>query len=223
MRIEDLPDLSIWRDVPVLSIEYAAMLWGGLDPYEYPDKRIDDLRGIINKNQHRHAWVTLQHLKHAVCEGDLSFSEAWENHYDSNGFGWDKSIEYPDTPSPHAIDTQRTTIRMSALMKWAKGKIKTYRQLLQQTQPVVIDQACEKPATLLLPSGYTTPALELALVHIDQNLAGLPANEIPRTSEQKEWLKLQAEARGLSGREADAIYLVTRPMRKDVRPQDEDL
>lgn len=62
----------------------------------------------------------------------------------------------------------------------------------------------------MLPS-YTTPAMELLNVHVEQNLEGITDAERMTPAQQKEWLAQQGAVRGLGRRECEAIYTVARP------------
>ena len=56
--LADLPDLSDWRFVPILSLEQAALLWGGIDPAFIPTFAIAKQRA--HPLQYRRANIALQ-------------------------------------------------------------------------------------------------------------------------------------------------------------------
>ena len=125
-----------------------------------------------------------------------------------------------------------TRVSQAALLKWAKNKLPSYRANLQRIQPKanreIIENTPGRSKTLALPN-YSTPALELLAVHIEENLAGVPEDQRPTPGEQKEWLKQQGEAKGLGRREHEAIYVVARSpeikqraMGEGVHPQNKE-
>lgn len=71
--LADLPDLSDWRFVPILSLEQAALLWGGIDPAFIPTFAIAKQRAhplqyrranialcVINRNAMLFHWHIVQ-------------------------------------------------------------------------------------------------------------------------------------------------------------------
>lgn len=214
MEIYDLPDLSDWRFVEVLTIEEAAMLWGGIDPAEWQVADIGILKGSIRHEQYRKAWIARKAFSEAVCAGTLPFVDAWELHEDWQNGPYEVRIEFPHTPAANRLITHMTRISQAALLKWAKGKLPSLRaDLRAELRPIAtpnqtIDTSVSKP--LRLPS-YTTPALQLLSVHIEQNLSGLAENERPTPADQKKWLEGQAQSKGIGRREWEAIYTVARP------------
>lgn len=61
--LADLPDLSDWGLVPILSLEQAALLWGGIDPAFIPTFAIAKQRA--HPLQYRRANIALKELEDA--------------------------------------------------------------------------------------------------------------------------------------------------------------
>ena len=214
MELHELPDLSDWRFVEIWNVEEAALIWAAVDPAMHPDTRLEQLKDVLPLPQYKKAWVSRKAFSEAICHGTLPFVEAWEAR--SGGWNeeeWYKEIEFPELPSARLLVPHMTRVSQAALLKWAKNKLPSYRANLQRLQPgrqqnLQDAQASAKPLTL---PNYTTPALELLAVHIEENLAGVPDDQRPTPGQQKEWLKQQAIAKGLGRREHEAIYYVARP------------
>ncbi|WP_036386448.1 hypothetical protein [Microvirgula aerodenitrificans] len=221
MEFHELPDLSDWRFVEVLTIEEAAMLWGGIDPSEWATTSLDILRGTISPVQFRKAWTARKAFTEAVCAGTLPFVDAWERREDWQSGAYDFRVEFPDLPNPNCLIANMTRINQAALLKWAKGKLPSLRvDLMRRAAPVQIAAKSDEVSRpvrghqeqrpLMLPS-YTTPAIELLRAHVEENLAGVSDAERMTPGEQRAWLESQAAHHGLGKREVEAVYYVARP------------
>jgi len=125
---DDLPDLKDWLNVEIWTIEEAAMLWAAIDPYEYPDARLTEIKSLVHPEQRRKAMICQRAIQEAVCSGTLPFSRAVELHFEYNNGEWEKEVVFPDTPDPDKIIPHKTRITQAAFLKWVKGKnILSYR------------------------------------------------------------------------------------------------
>ena len=227
MELNDLPDLSTWRYVEVWTIEEAAKLWGGIDPADWPDIDLEQIKEFIHISQYKKAWIARRAMAEAVCAGILPFVEAVELRKSNDAFisVYPYVIGANELPSIESILFHKTRISQSSLLKWfAKKNLPSMRadlMALQKSEQSTVAEIDITPAKLLLPNGYSTPALELVATHIEENLAGIPEDQFPSSAEQRTWLKDQARYRGLSDRDAEAIYKVCAPqtIKKGGRPK----
>lgn len=159
MTPDDLPDLKDWLNVEVWTVEEAAMLWAAIDPYEFPDARLVEIKSLINAVQHRKAMICQRAILEAICSGTLPFSRSFELHWDYNQAEWEKEVEFPDTPDPDKVMPHKTRITQAAFIKWAKSKgILSYRsevknsatKILQKNVETVDYVDVQKPAVQLL-------------------------------------------------------------------------
>lgn len=221
MKLEDLPDLTDWKFVEVWTLEEAAFIWAGLDPASFPNKTLNDIESLIHPVQFRKAWISRKAFCEAVCIGSLPFVSAYELHEDWNSGFYEKEVDFPKLPDIRRIMPGSTRIHQAALLKWAANKMPSLRQQLkhqlQKNTPIQQADLQQNPDVKLL--SYSTPAIELLNTHIEENLADIPHDQRPTPEQQKEWLKQQATQKGLSGREADAIYVVARPPETKQRVQ----
>lgn len=134
MHTNELPDLSGWRIIDVWTIEEAALIWSGVDPWDYPDTRLVDLKPSLRMIQYRKAMTFQRALCEAVCRGAMPFEDAVELFTDLQNFGsWEKEVEFPDVPKHDRIVPHKTRLAVAAIIRWAKAKqIKTYRQILSE-------------------------------------------------------------------------------------------
>lgn len=219
MKLEDLPDLSDWQFVEVFTLEEAAFLWGGIDPATFPERSLEGIQSEIHPHQFNKAWIARKSFKEAICMGTLPFIIAYETHEQWNSEPWEKAIDFPNLPDIRFIDTRLTRVSQAALRKWAKGKVPSLRQKLKQNLVISQIEENQPQTSLLLPSSYTTKAIELLQNHVSENLAGLAPEERFTAAEQKEWLRNQGERQGLSQREIDSVYAVARPPETKQRVQ----
>lgn len=148
MNLDQLPDLTDWRNIEVWTLEEAAMIWAALEPMEYEGKRIKELKGSVSAGQYLKARIYLRAAQEAVCGGTLSFVEAWEEHIDEDGNCWSNKIEFPKLPSHRHISPDMTRVQQAAFIKWAQGKqIYSLRQILTKAKK---SQIPEIPASDVL-------------------------------------------------------------------------
>lgn len=114
LTLKDLPDLSLWYNVPLLTIEEAALLWGGIDP---TFARFNDLNGY-HPEQIKNARIAARTFTSAITLKTLTAHEIYinvsatgepmravPNFFEFNF--WDISVEY-------------TTVMRDVLIDWAK-------------------------------------------------------------------------------------------------------
>lgn len=137
ITLHDLLDLSDWGKVPILTINQAAMLWGGIDPTFYSNIRcIEQLECEINTNIHIEQYRMAIVAKQAFCGGISLKTLQSHDLYLFNDFGdFYKANQTTDTFSFTDIDTSRTTVSSMVLIAWAeKTNCTTLRQTLKQRE-----------------------------------------------------------------------------------------
>lgn len=129
LTVADLPDLRIWGTVEILTIEKAALLWGGIDPAYCPT--IDKAQSLYVAKQYQTAFVSRQAFLSAITTGTLATHElwCWDDYYNSY-LHVDKQL-----PRMQDIDPHNTTVFTAALLSWAeKKRVLTVRQILNQIE-----------------------------------------------------------------------------------------
>ena len=135
MNLDDLPDLSGWRIIPIWTIKEAALIWSAVDPWDYADIDIFDLKGKLTLSQYKKALSFQRAACEDVCRGILPFEEAFEKQDDWQNGPWYKEVEFPEIPRHDRIAPDKTRITLAAIILWAKKKqILTYRQILEMGQ-----------------------------------------------------------------------------------------
>lgn len=128
-KLHDLPDLSVWRHVELLTVKEAALLWAGVDPTFC--RSIFDL-AKTSKEQYRIAFTFQKAIVSGICTGTLSANEIYV--YDSNDDSpFPRSILYGGSmlPSINDIDSDLTTITTTSIVNWAaKKELLSMRQML---------------------------------------------------------------------------------------------
>lgn len=111
------------------------MLWAAIDPMDYENCRLCDLKGLVRILQYKKAGTYQRAIAEAVCGGTLPFVKAWELHEDYQNGPWDKEIVFPDLPDSNKIIHHMTRISQAAFMKWVKSKnIPSYREFVTKSQ-----------------------------------------------------------------------------------------
>ena len=187
ITLDDLPDLSDWAIAPILTLEQAALLWGGIDPAfcRFHEAHHE------HEQKYRRAYITMQAFCGGVVLKTLQVHELFL--IDRNYNGWQlsyKANQSKDEFSIEDIDCQKTTIQRMVLLAWAhKEKCLTLRQSLKSeeqikkeiavTQPEIITSIGYKPIEPI----YDTPEFETACLVIKEfwntfNGRGKPPKEV---------------------------------------------
>ncbi|HJV07261.1 MAG TPA: hypothetical protein VJ642_08205 [Chromobacteriaceae bacterium] len=194
MELNELPDLSDWRFVEVLTIEEAAMLWGGIDPAEWQVSDIGLLKNSVHTKQYRKAWIARKAFTEAVCAGTLPFVDAWERHEDWQNGPYEIRVEFPSLPTASRLITHMTRINQAALLKWAKGKLPSIRAEIraeistQNTEPLLIENKIR---------GRTGEKIYRALSRFPDEFPSYSENPPPLDKKLRPWLlkELECDAR----------------------------
>ncbi len=141
IHLSDLPDLSDWRLTPILTIEQASLLFGGIDP-AFCQNGFDDA-GRFHTAQFRRAYIARQAFLGGIILKTLTVHELFLFDHNGESYKADASIlaEY----SFEDIDIKRTTVMMGVLLSWAKREnCKSLRQTLTSTEKAAKEAAEQK-------------------------------------------------------------------------------
>ena len=115
LRIHDSPDLYSWGGVPIITIEQAALLWGGIDPAFYlrytrsqtlPPRTISSRHDLPNKPFGGIVMKTLEAHELYLCDFNNSYRADQRQ----------ESFTFED------IDTRRTIVQTNVLIEWAQRR-----------------------------------------------------------------------------------------------------
>ena len=138
MDQRELPDLSDWMNVEVITIDEASMLWAAIEPFDHMGISIVDLKGRVPEAQYKKALIFKRAISEGVCAGTLAFVDAWE-HKGEWGDQFSKEVEFPNLPVHSFMDTNATRINFSALRKWAaKKSLFSLREQLRRKERAVL-------------------------------------------------------------------------------------
>lgn len=176
LNIADLPDLKAWGRVPVITIEQAGLLFGGIDPAFAPDG-YRDMRQHHPETQH-YAFVALQAFLGGIVLKTLTVHDLF---LFDNGFGSFRADQKKDSYSLGDIDIKSTTVMTQALLAWAaRAEFPTFRQVLERQKETpekerqeileahpLTQSKTQQPAPVLieyreLEPNYSTPEFETA-------------------------------------------------------------
>lgn len=139
LSLSDLEDLSDWRIAPILTIEQAALLWGGIDP-AFCNNLNDANR--YHPAQVRRAFIARQAFLGGIALKTLTVHELYLFNWDGHPYKADlrdADFTFED------IDTNRTTVMTQVLTAWATRQgCTSLRQALQQKEKDEKEQARRK-------------------------------------------------------------------------------
>lgn len=139
LSLSDLEDLSDWRIAPILTIEQAALLWGGIDPafcHDFSDA------ARYHPAQVRRAVIARQAFLGGIALKTLTVHELYL--FNWNGEPYKAEPNNADFTFED-IDTKRTTVMTQVLTAWAKRQgCTSLRQALQQKEKDEKEQARRK-------------------------------------------------------------------------------
>nr|DAS85685.1 MAG TPA: hypothetical protein [Caudoviricetes sp.] len=167
-----LPDLSAWGAVEILTVDEAALLWGGIDPAYC--RHFSDAEKC-RYEQYQQAFIARRAFLAGISLGTLPTNELWCINYQGDSYlHVDKQL-----PSITEIDTSATTVNSQALISWAeKKRVKTLKQAMsayakyqreqkerREFEKLIKNEASQHPASIEyrpLEPNYNTPEFETA-------------------------------------------------------------
>lgn len=225
--LSDLEDLSDWRIAPILTIEQAALLWGGIDPTFCRDFS-DAAR--YHPIQMRRAFIARQAFLGGIALKTLTVHELhlfnWQGEpYKAEQNNADFTFE--------DIDIKRTTVMTQVLVTWAKRQgCTSLRQDLQQKEKenakkefdawIKAEDQKENSKPILnieykpLEPVYNTPEFEAACDVVEKYWNGFDGvGKPPKEIEIKEYI-FQVLSEKLGGKPSEAavnrVDTLTRPL-----------
>ncbi|GAB2902733.1 hypothetical protein GCM10027202_34210 [Microvirgula curvata] len=205
---ENVPDLSLWALVEVLTVEQAAMLIGGIDPSEF--RLIELAQGSVHTAMYKRAVVARQALCGAISLGTLPSLEVWQQSWSGDQY----VIGAKQSASPADIVAERTTIQTSALLSWlARKQFRTIKQDVKEaiasafrkgwqqgeTQQKNGEVSEAQPMAILPKRTYTTPPLDVIEEVIAEHWEGYDPSD-PNAKAPKQHVITQAIYRKLEER-----------------------
>ena len=237
-NLDDLHDLSDWFNVPILTLERAAFLYGAMNPAHCSLSTGELLNCGYTLYQIEKSQVVMHAMFGDIVLGELSCfqltlkREKWTSQYDREIYDEIISVSDIEAHHIHEINASTTLIKNTVFQQWLKRKnLKTVKQLALEKAQFERDESAhirriqendafveslnqvpvEKEVNLLGFSNYKpTPTLELVIDHIDQNLNGATAEYLNDVKAQKEYLTRAGQSRNLGKGEIEAAYIVTR-------------
>lgn len=131
MQEINLPDLSAWGQIEILTIDEAALLWGGINPMLCKEFNVASTYPL---RQYEQAFIARRIFVSGISAGTLAPHELWCYRVDEDGHKYalyqhfDKQL-----PSMQDISTRDTTVLTAALISWTeKKKVRTIKQMLAE-------------------------------------------------------------------------------------------
>ena len=216
LTISDLPDLSAWHIAPILSLEQAALLWGGIDP-AYTDF------STLNQEHPEKVRITriaLQAFIGGICLGTLTPHVLYL--FDDRGGSYPENPKQPFTISD--VDIKNTLVMRDVLIKWAQREsVKSIRNMIREKDKLnailpVYTPAAEPPVRIEhkpLEPIHETPEFKAACIVIKNKWNAISKDDIPpKEAEMQEYIR--TTLREITGKEPSAaavnrVDTLTRP------------
>ena len=152
LRLSDLPDLRDWRLSPILTIEQAALLWGGIDPFFHT---FETIKTAVHPMQCRRAAIARQAFLSGIVLKTLTVHEL---------FLYDQRNEWTYRADPKTadysiadIDISQTLVMTNVLIAWAiKQGVTGLGYDLRQKELEAGEQQAKQQA-----DGQTAPVLQI--------------------------------------------------------------
>lgn len=221
--IEDYPDLSHWRTIQEFTIEQAALLLAGIDPYDY-------MGGLVDVRNCRHqrwkmAWGLSEGIISAIRRGVLTpivcIGETTSfNSYDGEYYTSYEAIKQTDRTKD--ICKGKTIITRDSLMSWLETErvdfvrkprpVVEFNEINNQQDHFVLCEETKNTDMILLPPQRKHRSEGLSYVDdaIEQ-FWGTYDEEDPGTAPTKQEIIDYLTSKGVSNNLAEAVDLVLRP------------
>lgn len=158
----NIPDLSAWRLVPLLTLEQAALLWGGIDPAKLDFNQLH----LAHEEKARMARIALQAFAGGIVLGTLSTHATYL--FDNAGGIYLKNDNFPFLIGE--IDIKNTLVMRDVIIKWAaKNNVKSLKMIAAERNGAAQAEAIKQPETVLqieyrpYKPKYENHALEVAI------------------------------------------------------------
>ncbi|MDA8482648.1 hypothetical protein NNO07_06165 [Pseudomonas resinovorans] len=210
----EIPDLTHWKTTMEFSIEQAALLMAGIDPFDFTLAEVKSAGHPRWKKAHGHALGIESAIRQGlispvVCRG-IYCGEDW-----NNGERYTRPIKPTDRDVPLARD--ETIITRASLLGWVESEnvpiARIPRRVSPPMQAPAVQPAMPEPVPELLPlpyQGHTSEGLEFVDDAIKQLWSTYDPDD-PRTAPTQEEVISHLRERGAGANMADAVNLVLRP------------
>lgn len=220
-EIEDYPDLTHWKHVEEFTLEEAALLLAGIDPFETSLESVKQ----YNHPRWKNAYGLLRSLEAAVRQGVITLVQCKGITYDGmNGEEYHIDIKQSNREHPLAIGA--CIISRSALWGWVeRAKIQYIRpikkmklQTVQEPAQDVVNNSLQENTLSLPYYGHKSDGLDYVDIAIKQLWSTFDPdnpNTAPTRKEVVEYLK----SLGATQNMAEAVNLILRPRNLPKRTQ----
>ncbi|ELY4004197.1 hypothetical protein ACOZZ4_004255 [Cronobacter dublinensis] len=226
--IQNLPDLSHWKTVQEFSLEQAALLLAGIDPYEY-------INGLTEVRAYGHerwklAWgfadgmitaIRRGTLTPVICVGETAYWNDWEQR-ESKEFTLIKPTDRNSN-----ISKDKTIITRDSLFSWVESErvdiVRTHSSKFKNNgggagaslvgnyiDAIPLPEETNKHVLLLPKLEHTSEGLELVKEAIKEFWSTYDEDDIS-TAPTKQEIIDYLKGRGASSNLADAVDLILRP------------
>lgn len=222
--IENLPDLSHWRTIQEFTVEQAALLLAGIDPYDHED----GLESV--RNNYHGRWklafglsdglvsaIRRGVLTPIVCIGEQKF---WDEYGNLDGIKY-QVIKATDRSMD--ISKSRTIITRDALFSWVEFErvdfakrpvVKNKGTTIESEKITSVYEATidknKQDVILLTKREHKSEGLEYVDEAIEQLWSTFDEDDI-QTAPTKEEVVTFLKGKGATGNMASAIDLILRP------------
>lgn len=215
-NMDDLQDLTHWKTVMEFTIEQAALLMAGLDPFDTTLEAAKAQQLPRWKKAHGHAMGIESAIRQGLISPVLCRGLVW-------GSGWNNQPEqYMQTVKANdreaQLSHQETIITRASLVGWIESENVQITRAPRRTIAPVRLAAAQAPVTIESPpeplalpyQGHTSEGLEFVEDAIKQ-LWSTYDPEDPSTAPTQDEVVSYLRSRGAGANMADAVNLVLRP------------
>jgi hypothetical protein len=210
---DDLPDLEHWKSVMEFTIEQAALLLAGIDPF---DTSLDHARKH-NLPRWKKAWAHSLAIVSAIRQGLITpvvCRAKVPNHHSFDGYD---SVDIKPSDREHEICTWHTIITRASLVNWVSAaRVQFAKPKPKLPLPVSVPDETKsvievEPEPLALPyHGHKSEGLEFVDEAIRQ-LWSTYDEEDPSTAPTQKEVIDYLRSKGAGANMADAVNLILRP------------
>lgn len=217
---DDLPDLNHWKQVMEFTVEQAALLLAGIDPFDVESLVEAKDRGLPRWKQ---AWAHSLAIVSAIRQGVISPVVCRAYILEENGqwSGWEAVVMKPsdrqmEISAPHTIITRASLVNWVSTerVQFARPRSSTPRVAASPRQqsnpgPTTIVEASIEPLTLPY-HGHKSEGLEYVEDAIKQLWSTYDEDDPSTAPTQEEVIRYLRE-KGAGANMADAVNLILRP------------
>ncbi|HCD9747661.1 hypothetical protein ABL975_04905 [Pseudomonas aeruginosa] len=214
--LDDLPDLTHWKTVMEFTIEQAALLMAGLDPFDTTLGEAKALQLPRWKKAHGHAMGIESAIRQGLISPVLCRGLVWGNGWNNEPEQYMQTVKANDREAQ--LSHQETIITRASLIGWIESENVQITRSPRRTisppcsieplAPAIIDA---KPEPLALPyQGHTSEGLEFVEDAIKQLWSTYDPDDhttAPTKNEVIEYLR----SKGAGANMAEAVNLILRP------------